>query len=382
ERVWSVVTDDTVELHVLGGQEEKTVLLDGKEYAFKGETLTLPAEEFAFWSPEEPILYRFTVQSGQDLVRSYFARRTVKVQGKDILVNGKKTFFHGLLDQGYHPEGIFLPPSEEELARDILRAKDLGFNMLRKHIKVEPQLFYYLCDKLGMFVFQDMVNSGKYSFFRDTALPTVAFRKLPDSGIFCRVNDKTKDFFISHSKASIEHLCGHPSVVYYTVFNEGWGQFDCDRVFEELKRVDNSRIYDATSGWFEGNSSDVCSCHVYFKPFKMPKNKKGRPVVLSEFGGYSLPLAGHRFNEKKNYGYKTFKQQKDFEEALLSLYEKEIVPAVKSGLAGTVYTQLFDVEDETNGLYTYDRAVCKVTSEKMQSLAKRLYEAAKGEETT
>jgi hypothetical protein len=338
----------------------------------------LPAKDFAFWTPETPVLYEFTLQSGKDTVRSYFARRTVKVKGDQILVNGQKTFFHGLLDQGYHPDGIFLPPDAQTLAKDILMARSLGFNMLPKHIKVEPQIFYYLCDRLGMFVFQDIVNSGKYSFFRDTALPTVGFKKLPDSGVFCRVNEKTRDFFVAHSKGILNHLKNHPSVVYYTVFNEGWGQFDCDKVYRTLKAEDPSRVFDATSGWFFGKESDVCSLHVYFKPFKMPHKSKGRPVILSEFGGYSLPLSGHRFNTEKNYGYKTFQDQSAFEEALLALYEREVLPAVKKGLAATVYTQIFDVEDETNGLYTYDRAVCKASPEKMRALAKKLYEGAKG----
>ncbi|MBQ8399399.1 MAG: glycoside hydrolase family 2 [Clostridia bacterium] len=377
ESIRALTTEKGIELTVFGGEEEKTLLLEGKEYPFKGEKLVLPAENFEYWCPEDPKLYQFTLKSGKDEVRSYFARRTVEIKDGDIFVNGKKYFFHGLLDQGYHPDGIFLPPSEEELAKDILRAKDLGFNMLRKHIKVEPQLFYYFCDVLGIFVFQDMVNSGKYSFFRDTALPTVGLKKLPDSGIFCHVNRQTRDFFIKHSKGILNALYNHPSVIYYTVFNEGWGQFDCDAVYEELKSVDPSRVFDATSGWFAGKKSDVTSLHVYFKKFKAPKRKGARPLILSEFGGYSLPVEGHRFNTEKNYGYSTYKDQKSFEEAFLALYEKEILPAIDKGLQGTVYTQIFDVEDETNGLYTYDRQICKVTGEKMKALSARLYEKVK-----
>ena len=375
EGIRTLTTQKGVEITVLGGEEEQTLLLEGTKYSFKGESLLLPAEDFEDWSPEHPRLYFFTVKSGKDEVRSYFAKRTVEIKDGDILVNGKKYFFHGLLDQGYHPDGIFLPPCEEELAKDILRAKSLGFNMLRKHIKIEPQLFYYFCDVLGMFVFQDMVNSGKYSFFRDTALPTVGLKKLPDSGVFCRVNEQTRDFFIKHSKGVIEALYNHPSVVYYTIFNEGWGQFDCDKVYEELKDADPTRVFDATSGWFEGKKSDVRSLHVYFKKFKAPKRKGTRPLILSEFGGYSLPVTGHRFNTEKNYGYSTYSDREAFEEAFLSLYEREILPAIGKGLQGTVYTQLFDVEDETNGLYTYDRQVCKVTPERMRGLAERLYQA-------
>lgn len=367
------VLDDVIEISVLGGEEEKTLILEDEEHVFRGAHIALQANRFDFWSPANPKLYNFTVKSGKDEVRSYFARRTVKITDGQILVNQEKTFFHGLLDQGYHPDGIFLPPDEKTLAEDILKAKELGFNMLRKHIKVEPQIFYYLCDKIGMFVFQDMVNSGKYSFLRDTALPTVGFKKLPDSGVFCRVPKKTRDFFIEHSAETINHLSRHPSVVYYTIFNEGWGQFYCDEVFEKLKALDPTRVYDATSGWFFGKKSDVLSLHVYFKKFKMPRNSKGRPVILSEFGGYSLPIEGHRFNSVGNYGYKTFNNREAFEEALLALYDKEILPALKNGLSGTVYTQLFDVEDETNGLYTYDRKVCKVTPEKMRALSNRLF---------
>ncbi len=367
------ITPDTenVKIEVLGGKKEKKLLFEGKEYAFEKDIEITPSNPVC-WTPDNPMLYDFTVVSGNDRVDSYFALRKISIEGNKILINGKPEFFHGLLDQGYFPDGIFLPATEEGFKNDILTMKKLGFNMLRKHIKIEPELFYYYCDKYGIFVFQDLVNSGKYSFLIDTALPTVALKR----GISHRATKRRNSVFEKTAEETLSLLYNHPSVVYYTLFNEGWGQYDAVRLYRKMKLLDPTRVWDATSGWFWTDESDVLSEHIYFKPLKLKND--GRPLVLSEFGGYSYKVNGHVFNTKNTYGYKFYKDIYNFRQGLLNLYAEQVLPAIKEeGLCATVLTQVSDVEDETNGLFSYDRQVLKVDEEEMRGISEKLYKAYK-----
>jgi beta-galactosidase/beta-glucuronidase len=218
-----------------------------------------------------------------------------------------------------------------------------------------------------MLVFQDMVNSGGYSFFIDTALPTVGFKR----GITHRATPRRRESFQDNTKETVSLLYNHPSVVYYTVFNEGWGQFDADKNYMFARALDPTRIYDATSGWFHEKLSDVQSEHIYFRPLAM-KSRPDRPLVLSEFGGYSCSVKDHVFNLEKSYGYSTCNGVEAFEEAFLKLYREQVIPQMENGLCATVYTQVSDVEDEINGLVTYDRRVVKVNEDKMRELADEL----------
>ena len=344
-----------------------------KPFALVGGRAEVTLDAPRMWSPEDPYLYRFALVAGEDRVDSYFAIRTLDIREVGgvprLCLNGKPYFFHGLLDQGYYSDGIYTPATPDGYEKDILAMKALGFNTLRKHIKVEPQQFYYDCDRYGMVVFQDMVNNGDYSFFRDTALPTVGLKRLSDKWLH---RDKaTREAFVCGMEATVKQLYNHPSICYWTIFNEGWGQFDSENVYHALRALDDSRFIDTASGWFSGAASDVDSEHVYFKPVKLKHADK--PMVLSEFGGYSYKPEGHVFNPYKTYGYRFFKEQRAFEDALVSLYENEIIPAVKKGLCATVYTQVSDVEDETNGLLSYDRRVTKVDPARMQALAEKIY---------
>ena len=365
---------DRVELKVFGGEEHKVVRLSsGEVIEFDGERTEIVPSEIHPWSPEEPYLYEFTLRSGDDEVKSYFAIRTVEVMEvggvNRICLNGKPYLFNGLLDQGYFPDGIYTPSSVDAYIKDIKTAKSLGFNMLRKHIKIEPQVFYYLCDRLGIAVFQDMVNNGDYSFFRDTALPTVGIQRLSDKKLH---KDKdSRRIFLDTMSQTAELLYNCPSVVYYTIFNEGWGQFSADEAYRLLKGQDRTRIIDATSGWFRQKESDVDSRHIYFKRLKV-KRPDGKPLVISEFGGYSYRVPSHVFGER-NYGYKTFKSAKEFEDAVIRLFESEVAPLVRSGASAFVYTQISDVEDETNGFLTYDREVLKVDAERLRSVMEKIY---------
>ena len=328
------------------------------------------------WSPEDPYLYRFRLVCGEDEVHSYFACRTLSVQEykgvKRLCLNGKPYFFHGLLDQGYFPDGIFTPAHPVRYERDILFAKKLGFNTLRKHIKIEPEQFYYDCDRLGMIVFQDMVNNGDYSFLRDTALPTLGFKRKNDKNT--HKDPLSRATFLQAMEEAVRALGNHPCICYWTIFNEGWGQFDGNAAYDALRALDDTRFIDTASGWFQVNNTDVDSPHVYFKPVKC--RPAGKPLLLSEFGGYSLPIKGHVSSPDRVYGYRKFTDESAFGKALLQLYREEILPAARAGLSGAIYTQLTDIEDEINGLMTYDRRHTKVDAEKMAQLARELCEAA------
>ena len=358
--------------------------LDGKvsvkglgEFALKDGKVTIQPENPHFWSPEDPYLYDFVVEAGADRVESYFALRTLEIRKvgryQRLCLNGKPYFFHGLLDQGYWPDGLFTPAAPECYANDILAMKKLGFNTLRKHIKVEPEEFYYQCDKLGMIVFQDMVNNGDYNFIRDTALPTVGIQKLNDKNL--HRDPVTRNAFLRGMEATVNQLRNHPCILYWTIFNEGWGQFDSDNVYHHLKALDDTRWIDSTSGWFRRKETDVDSRHVYFKPIKLKAGEK--PLVLSEFGGYSFKPEGHVFNTEQTYGYGKFEVQEQFAEAVEKLYREQVIPAVKTGLCAAVYTQVSDVEDETNGLVSYDRKVEKLTPNRMIPIAEALKDAMK-----
>lgn len=324
------------------------------------------------WSPENPYLYTMTVETETDRVETYFALRNIEIQELEginrVCLNGKPIFLHGVLDQGYFSDGVMTPAEEAEYERDIRRMKELGFNLLRKHIKIEPECFYYFCDKLGMLVMQDMVNNGEYSFLKDTALPTIGLVKARN--ISKRRSMRQKLLFEAHMLDTLKVLHNHPCIVAYTIFNEGWGQFEGDRMYALAKQTDPTRLYDATSGWFPEDESDFDSIHIYFG--KRKPERKIRPVFLSEFGGYSYKVEGHIYSDK-NYGYGTCKSPQELFRRIETRYEELVIPYIKDGLCGSIYTQLSDIEEEINGFYTYDRKVCKVDRESMRALSERVY---------
>jgi beta-galactosidase/beta-glucuronidase len=375
--VTPTLTEARIEVKTSAKRLTLTLSGENKTYESDNGIFTIAPDVPKLWSPEHPYLYRFTIESEDDKVESYFALREIgmkKVNGVTRLtLNGEPYLFHGLLDQGYFPDGLFLPATPDGYKCDIMTAKALGFNTLRKHIKIEPEIFYSLCDELGILVFQDMVNNSDYSFFRDTALPTVGFKRRSDKRL--HRDPVSRKIFRDTMLKTIKHLYNHPSVTYYTVFNEGWGQFNADEMYSEARVADSTRIYDATSGWFFGEKSDVDSHHVYFKKIKIKINPE-RPCVISEFGGYSHRCKGHLFGDK-NYGYKTFEKREDLERAVTSLYESEVFPLVKKGVSALIYTQLSDIEDETNGFLTYDRKLLKIDADIMLNLSTKLKEQVK-----
>ena len=356
------------------GVQQGLILLDGQAYPLQNGAARITFSEPHLWSPDDPFLYRFTLSSGEDTVASYFALRTLTTETVGgiprLCLNGKPFFFNGLLDQGYWSDGLFTPATPEGYENDILAMKSLGFNTLRKHIKIEPEQFYYDCDRLGMIVFQDMVNNGVYRYVRDTVLPTLHFQKRRDRRL--NPDPETRRIFLESMEDTVRHLRNHACICLWTIFNEGWGQFRADEAYARLKALDPTRFTDSTSGWFHQKSSDVDSLHIYFDRLRLGKEK--RPQLLSEFGGYVWKIPTHSFNLEKTYGYHTFVSREAFVRALRELYAG-LVPLIRDGLCGAIYTQLSDVEDETNGFFTFDRAVLKLIPEELSDLAEAFAKA-------
>jgi hypothetical protein len=360
------------------GVSDGVVMLDGRDFPLVGGKVRIEPETIRLWSPEDPYLYHFTLRSGEDEVESYFALRTLEVKNvggvQRLCLNGKPYFFNALLDQGYWSDGLYTPAVPELYEKDILAMQSLGFNTLRKHIKIEPEQFYYDCDRLGMLVFQDMVNNGVYRFLRDTILPTLRFGHLSDRKL--NPDPATRAVFLDAVEQTVRALGNHPCICLWTIFNEGWGQFCADEAYERLRALDPDRFIDATSGWFHQSKSDVDSLHIYFRKLRLGKERQ-RPQVLSEFGGYVYKLTAHSANLQKTYGYRILRDRAAFVDALRALYLDEVVPLARQGLCAAIYTQVSDVEDETNGLLTYDRRVCKLRPEEMTDIAAALRDAVK-----
>ena len=358
------------------GVYDGTVELDGQSYALQDGKVKIIFSHPKLWSPENPYLYRFELVSGEDRVQSYFALRTLSTETVNdiprLCLNGKPYFFNALLDQGYWSDGLYTPADPGAFERDILAVKSFGFNTLRKHIKIEPEQFYYDCDRLGIIVFQDMVNNGVYRFFRDTALPTARFLRRRDQSL--NPDPETRRFFLESMDQTVSILRNHPCICLWTIFNEGWGQFCADDAYARLKALDSTRFVDSTSGWFHQSKSDVDSLHIYFGKLRLGSKKL--PQLLSEFGGFVWKIPAHSFNPHNTYGYRIYKTQAAYVKALRKLY-LSLIPLAKQGLCGAVYTQLSDVEDETNGLYTYDRAVLKIKPDQLSDIATQLKDAIK-----
>ena len=345
------------------------------ECKLKNGANLLKLDRAMLWTPDSPYLYRFLLETDEDRVESYFTLNAVSIEDvkgkKRLCLNHKALFFHGILDQGYFPDGIFTPGSDRYYEDDIRNMKELGFNVLRKHLKVEPERFYYDCDRLGMMVFQDMVNNGKYDFVSQTAMPTFTGQWKDDRNM--NVPPDVKESFIDNSIGTIRHLKGFGCIIYYTVFNEGWGQFDSVRVTDILRRTDPGKIYDTASGWFKQDEMEVDSDHFYYHKIKHHRWK--RPVIISECGGYTMKVLDHSYYPNMSYGYGNCKTKEALTTRIFKLYDDEVIPNLKHGICGCVYTQLSDVESEYNGLYTYDRKVCKVDRHRMEELKFKLDKA-------
>ena len=343
----------------------------------KGGVCVVPLPGFHAWTPDDPYLYALDITCGEDHVESYFAMRKfsyVEHNGHKVFgLNNVPLFHNGLLDQGYYPDGLLTPPSDEAMVHDIETMKRCGFNMLRKHIKIEPLRWYYHCDRLGMIVWQDMVSGGQpYSFLHVSALPTLGVVDLPDRDAkpYGRSGMLSRARFRREMADTVRHLYNCPCIALWTVFNEGWGQFDALEMANELKMLDATRFIDHASGWQDQGREEMKSRHIYFRPVKLKND--GRALALTEYGGYVLAVDGHRWTDRV-FGYRICRDAA----ALTRDYEKlrlgQVLPHIrKEGLTAAVYTQITDVEEELNGLMSYDREVLKIPEETLREINKQL----------
>ena len=347
-------------------------------------TLNIPEEHFFPWSPDTPFLYDLTVGTNQgeeaefDTVHSYFALRkwSCAPDAHGVLrfcLNDKPILLNGLLDQGYWPEGLYTPPSDAAVERELSEVKALGFNLLRKHAKIEPQRWYYHCARLGLIVWQDIVNGGSaYNLWFVTYLTNVLqplLRRFPDGkavySLLSRAKPAGREEYAHELADTVQALRCHPCIACWVPFNEGWGQFDAGKAVQALRTLDGTRLVDEASGWFDQGGGDVHSLHNYFYPLRIRPQK--RTVALSEYGGIAWPMPGHE-PPHKTYGYGTAKDRQELTARYKKLQLKTVLPQLEKGLSALVYTQLTDVEDEVNGLFTYDRAAVKPDANAVRSV--------------
>lgn len=375
---------DTKSVEIFVTTESLTItiqVLDGNkviaESSDKNANINIPNMEL--WSPENPKLYGLLIKTPYDTIKSYFGMRKFSIgfdgKFKRLFLNNKPYFHNGLLDQGYWSEGLLTPPNDEAMEKEIKLMKDMGFNMLRKHIKIEPLRWYYHCDRLGMLVWQDFVcGGGAYETWKVAYLPFIGWKTNDTKYKFLnRTEEAGRNEFISEMDKTVNLLKNTVSLSVWVLFNEGWGQFDSFKLTEKLRELDNTRTIDSVSGWYDQgpNSSDLKSLHLYYQKLKVPKNEN-RVIVLSEFGGYSLKTDGHVFDEKKLFGYKILPDKKSLETEYRKLFETELIPLIEKGLSASIYTQVSDVEEEINGLVTYDRQVVKFDIEFLRELNSKL----------
>ena len=349
----------------------------GGEQVYSGEmklNAHLPVPDAKLWSPESPTLYDLVLtvkKNGEavDAVKSYFGMRKFSI-GKDkqglprLMLNNEPYFQRGLLDQGYWSDGGLTPPNDEAMIFDIAEMKRLGFNMLRKHIKVEPLRWYYHCDRLGMIVWQDMVSGGStyhmpWVCYMPTLFPHMsAHTKDNHYELFSRGSEEGRKSWEQECLDTIDHLYNVPSIAVWVPFNEGWGQFDAARIAKMVAKKDPTRPVDHASGWFDQKGGDFRSIHNYFRPLQVKLDGK-RAFVISEYGGYACHIAGHS-SVNRVYGYQKYDTPEEMAAALKQLFSRQLFPLISKGLSGAVYTQLSDVEEEVNGLVTYDRRIVKL----------------------
>ena len=356
----------------------KAVLsIDGIRHEIKtNEKQYIKIDNPRLWSPDDPYLYNFDISAGADTVHSYVGLRTFGIgldnKGHNVLLLNDKPFFHhGLLDQGYYKGGYYTPQDDRDFIEDISRMKEMGFNTLRKHIKVEPLRWYYHCDRLGMLVWQDMVSGGGRYRLSVISAPLVTGSFLKDDRYdkFAREDVQERKVWEEEAYGTVRNLYNCTCVAMWVPFNEGWGQFDSKRITDNIRKIDGSRTIDHASGWHDQKIGDFRSLHVYFRPYRFKPDKLGRPVILSEFGGYGMEIG---LTEKRAFTYRKYRSREDLTAAIVKLYETQIIPAKQKGLAASIYTQVSDVEQEVNGLLSYDRKTVKVNADDLARMSERL----------
>ena len=378
-------TSGTVRLAVLDrgveiGQAEITVRQEKEIKQVISQEIKL--DGFKPWTPDTPHLYDVIIRYGEDEVRSYFGMRKLSTgrDGKGILrffLNNKPYFFNGILDQGYWPESLMTAPSDEALVYDIIKLKEMGYNTIRKHVKIEAERFYYHCDRLGMMVWQDMPNGGgEYNMVFVTHLPNASdrfARGVSDRhyGIFKRKDGEGRRQYYTDLKNMVSTLYNYPSIAVWVPFNEGWGQFDAAKATNEVREIDSGRLINEACGWFDQGGGDMYSIHNYRHKLKV-KPQQDRVVALTEYGGYAYPVEEH-LSCKKEFGYQHYHSTEELTQNYKRLWEEEIYPNLQYGLCSAIYTQTSDIEEEINGVLTYDREIVKLDEDQVKEMNDKLY---------
>ena len=364
------IDNSTINIRFTSSIKKAKLLLDNQEITVEADKDNIiKIDNPILWSPENPHLYEFVISNEVDKVESYFALRKVSLikneKGKLVIaLNNKEYFMKGVLDQGYYQDGLLTPNSDEDYINDIMLVKNLGFNVSRKHIKIESLRWYYHCDRLGLLVWQDFVNGcTKYDFWLNQ-VPLFVRYKINDHKYkkFFRENEEGRKEAYQEFLDTIDLLYNSPCIVLWTIFNEAWGQFDAKEMYEKLKVIDPTRLYDHASGWHDQGSSDVKSMHIYKWKVKVPSKRKikNRAFVCSECGAYILDKRLKEAKKKEGFIYLLFNNKEDFQKEYIRFINEEIIPAKKNGMSAFIYTQLSDVEEEMNGFITYDRKEIKV----------------------
>lgn len=353
---------DFVEVTVYDGPEIITTAKAAVTQEFE-----IPLQDPKLWSPESPFLYRTVVRlisDGEvaDEVKSYFAMRKISSKRDEngvvrMQLNNKDYFHFGPLDQGWWPDGLYTAPSDEALKYDIIKTKEMGFNMIRKHVKVEPARWYTHCDEIGMLVWQDMPNGDKQ--------PDWQMHNYFDGNELKRTHE-SEQIYRKEWKEIMDYLYSYPSIVVWVPFNEAWGQFKTEEITEWTKNYDPSRLVNSASGGNHFQTGDILDLHNYPDP-ELYLYDAQRVTVLGEYGGIGLPLEGHLWKEDNNWGYIKFKNSKEVTREYIK-YAEELKQLIRSGFSGAVYTQTTDVEGEVNGLMTYDRKVDKLDVEQVREI--------------
>jgi len=361
---------------------EGTVVADRM---FSGDTVEVRLDGMKPWTPEAPNLYLYELRFGEDIVSGYFGMRKFerKADDKGIMrfyLNNQPYFLTGVLDQGYYPDGLLTNPTDEAMVFDIQTMKDYGFNFLRKHIKIEPLRWYYHCDRLGMIVWQDMVNGSTSKDVKFHHFLSMLKIHLHDGWhmFFGRRHKQGRDQFLVELEEMLMHLKNVTCISTWVPFNEAWGQFHALKVEQLVRKQDPTRLVDHASGWADQKGGDYHSRHIYFQKIRFPKRKAGKRILaLTEFGGYSMRLDNHSWNPDAIFGYKIYESLPELNQAVWELYEDSIYPEIKKGLSVLVYTQLSDIEDEVNGIVTYDREVEKIDKKMMVRINATMWEIFK-----
>jgi beta-galactosidase/beta-glucuronidase len=357
-------------------------VMDEGELITIGETdsteaeIIVPIPNPKLWSPDLPHLYDLEVTAGKDKIGSYFGMRKFSVLDGRLCLNNRPLFQFGPLDQGYWPDGLYTPPSDEAMRSDIQLVKGLSCNMLRKHVKVEPARYYYYCDKIGLIVWQDMVSGGQVQTEWESILSLVFNPKRRNDRAyrrFGRESATSREDFSRELGEMLDTLRNFTCIGVWVAFNEGWGQFDAKAVGEWIKKYDPTRPVDHASGWFDQGGGDFTSRHIYNLALKPIPPEEGRAMALTEFGAYGLKVDGHLWNPSAEFGYKKFSNSEALTEAYIYLIENQLQPWIRAGLSAAVYTQTTDVEIEVNGYVTYDREVEKMDFTKVRESHRGLW---------